>query len=114
MTDNELYLDDHPSFNPKYVSDLTKFVSGADILITDTTYFDPEYKTKVNWGHSCISKVVELADTAKVKSLHLFHHDPDQDDAAIDLKLSTAREALRARKSEVECVAPAEGGLYLL
>jgi len=114
VTDNELYLDDHPSFNPKYVSDLTKFVSGADILITDTTYFDPEYKTKVNWGHSCISKVVELADTAKVKSLHLFHHDPDQDDAAIDLKLSTAREALRARKSEVECVAPAEGGLYLL
>ena len=114
VTDNELYLDDHPSFNPKYVSDLTKFVSGADILITDTTYFDPEYKTKVEWGHSCISKVVELADTAKVKSLHLFHHDPDQDDAAIDLKLSTAREALRARKSEVECVAPAEGGLYLL
>lgn len=114
VTDNELYLDDHPSFNPKYVSDLTKFVSGADILITDTTYFDPEYKTKVDWGHSCISKVVELADTAKVKSLHLFHHDPDQDDAAIDLKLSTAREALRARKSEVECVAPAEGGLYLL
>lgn len=114
VTDNELYLDDHPSFNPKYVADLTKFVSGTDILITDTTYFDPEYKTKIDWGHSCVSKVVELADAAKVKSLHLFHHDPDQDDAAIDLKLSTAREAFRARKSEVECVAPAEGGLFLI
>jgi len=114
VTDNELYLDDHPSFNPKYVADLIKFVAGADILITDTTYFDAEYQTKVDWGHSCVSKVVELADTAEVKSLHLYHHDPDQDDAAIDRKLSTARDALMARKSKVECVAPAEGGVFLI
>jgi phosphoribosyl 1,2-cyclic phosphodiesterase/ActR/RegA family two-component response regulator len=112
VTDNELYLDDHPSFNPKYVADLTKFVAGADILITDTTYFDPEYKTKVDWGHSCISKVIELADAAQVKSLHLFHHDPDQDDNAIDRKLATAREALTVRNSAVECVAPGEGGIF--
>lgn len=114
VTDNELYLDDHPSFNPKYVADLIKFVSGADILITDTTYFDPEYKTKVDWGHSCISKVVELADAAGVKALHLFHHDPDQDDDAIDRKLATAREALAGRNSTVDCVAPAEGGIYYI
>lgn len=114
VTDNELYLDDHPSFNPKYVADLTRFVAGADILITDTTYFDQEYKTKVDWGHSCVSKVVELADTANVKSLHLFHHDPDQDDDAIDRKLATAREMLTARHSSVECIAPAEGGVFQL
>ena len=112
VTDNELYLDDHPSFNPKYVADLTRFVASADVLITDATYFDQEYKAKIDWGHSCISKVVELADAAQVKSLHLFHHDPDQDDTAIDRKLSTAREALAARKSMVECVAPAEGGIF--
>jgi phosphoribosyl 1,2-cyclic phosphodiesterase/ActR/RegA family two-component response regulator len=114
VTDNELYLDDHPSYNPKYVADLTKFVSDADVLITDTTYFDQEYKTKVDWGHSCVSKVVELADAAKVKSLHLFHHDPDQDDDAIDKKLALAREALFDRNSVVDCIAPAEGGVYFI
>ena len=112
VTDNELYLDDHPSFNPKYVADLTRFVSGADVLITDCTYFDQEYRGKVDWGHSSIGKVVELADAAQVKALHLFHHDPDQDDDAIDRKLATAREALSARKSSVECLAPAEGGIF--
>ena len=114
VTDNELYLDDHPSYNAKYVADLTKFVSNADVLITDTTYFDQEYKSKVDWGHSCVSKVVELADAAKVKSLHLFHHDPDQDDDAIDKKLALARDALSDRNSAIECIAPAEGGIFLI
>ena len=114
VTDNELYFDDHPSFNPKFVADLTRFVSGTDILITDCTYFDAEYRTKIDWGHSCVSKVVELAHAAKVKSLHLFHHDPDHDDAAIDRKLEAAKTALGAMNSSVECLAPAEGGVFLI
>lgn len=112
VTDNELYFDDHPSYNPKYVADLTRFVSGTDVLIVDCTYFDAEYRTKIDWGHSCVSKVVELAHAAQVKSLHLFHHDPDHDDAAIDRKLLAAKTALDAMNSSVECLAPAEGGVF--
>lgn len=109
ITDNELYLPDHPSYNQKYLNDLVQFVSGTDVLITDCTYTDAEYKTRVGWGHSCVTRVAEFAAAAKVKSLHLFHHDPDQDDDAIDRKFADVSSALKALGSEVVCLAPSEG-----
>mgnify|MGYP001988632328 FL=1 len=68
--------------------------------------------TKEGWGHSCISKVVNLADKAKVKQLFLFHHDPDQNDDAIDAKFATAKAMLKARKSKTKCLAPREGETF--
>ena len=53
--------------------------------------------------------VADLAARAEVKRLHLFHHDPDQNDDAIDAKLDEAREALVKLGSKVICEAPAEG-----
>jgi hypothetical protein len=44
-----------------------------------------------------------------VKRLHLFHHDPDQTDDDIDVKLREMREALARLGSSVACDAPAEG-----
>lgn len=112
ITDNEMYVETSSFYNPHYEKRLAEFVEGADVLITDTTYTDEEYMTKEGWGHSCISKVVNLADTAKVKTLYLFHHDPDQDDDAIDQKLATARSMLKARKSKTKCLAPREGEAF--
>lgn len=109
ITDNEFYLPDNPYYNPHYVDSLARFCDGADMLITDTTYTDAEYATKVGWGHSCVSQVAEFAHKANVKSLYLYHHDPDQDDDAIDAKLAAAKDALAALGSSVECVAPKEG-----
>jgi phosphoribosyl 1,2-cyclic phosphodiesterase len=109
ITDNEMYVETSDFYDSHYEKRLAKFVEGADVLITDSTYTDEEYLTKEGWGHSCISKVVNLADTARVKTLYLFHHDPDQDDAAIDRKLDTARAMLKARKSKTKCLAPREG-----
>lgn len=109
ITDQELYLDDSEFFDPYYEKTMADFIRGSDALITDSTYTDEEYKTKVNWGHSCISKVCELAHKGEVKHLHLFHHDPDQDDDHIDRKLSDAHEALKALGSSVVCTAPKEG-----
>ncbi|HJO75543.1 MAG TPA: response regulator [Rhodospirillales bacterium] len=109
ITDNEMYVETSDFYDNHYEKRLAKFVEGADVLITDSTYTDEEYLTKEGWGHSCISKVVNLADTARVKTLYLFHHDPDQDDAAIDRKLDTARAMLKARKSKTKCLAPREG-----
>jgi phosphoribosyl 1,2-cyclic phosphodiesterase len=68
----------------------------------------------VDWGHSCVSQVVELAARAEVKRLHLFHHDPDQTDADIDAKLREAREALDRRGAQLACDAPAEGSDLVL
>ncbi|HEX2565602.1 MAG TPA: response regulator [Burkholderiales bacterium] len=108
ITDNELYLPGDPRHNPRYFEQLANFVKQADLLITDATYRDSEYPAKVDWGHSCVSQVAELAARAQVKRLHLFHHDPDQTDDLIDLKLKEAREALARLGAKVECDAPAE------
>jgi CheY-like chemotaxis protein/ribonuclease BN (tRNA processing enzyme) len=109
ITDNELYPPGSPHYNSRYVEQLTAFVKDADLLITDTTYRDSEYPSKVDWGHSAVSQVAELAARAKVKRLHLFHHDPDQTDDAIDTKLAETRQALARLGADVNCDAPAEG-----
>ena len=114
ITDNELYLNESPSHNPHYETGLAAFVSGCDYLITDSTYTDEEYESKVGWGHSCVSKVVELAHAGRVKHLCLFHHDPDQDDDAIDAKFETASADLAELKSSTICLAPAEGTVFKL
>jgi len=112
ITDNEMYVETSSSYNPHYEKRLAEFVQGTDALITDCTYTDEEYATKEGWGHSCISKVANLADMAKVKNLYLFHHDPDQKDSDIDRKFDTAVKMLRARKSKTKCIAPKEGDSF--
>jgi CheY-like chemotaxis protein/ribonuclease BN (tRNA processing enzyme) len=114
ITDNELYLPSDRRHNPRYVEHLVDFVRDADLLITDTTYRDGEYGWKVDWGHSCVSQVAGLAARAQVKRLHLFHHDIDQTDDAIDLKLAEARQALARLGSKVQCDAPAEASTLVL
>jgi CheY-like chemotaxis protein/phosphoribosyl 1,2-cyclic phosphodiesterase len=109
ITDNELYLPGDSRHDTRYVERLADFVRGADVLITDTTYRDHEYPSKIDWGHSCVSMVADLAARAEVKRLHLFHHDPDQTDADIDAKLEETRSELARLGSKVVCEAPAEG-----
>ncbi len=108
ITDNELYLPTDEYYSADYVSRLADFVRETDLLITDSTYTDEEYASKVGWGHSCISRVVDLAHRAEVRTLALFHHDPDQDDDAIDAKLASAQDMLADLGSRSECLAPAE------
>ena len=112
ITDNEIYLESSEFFNPYYVKRLTKFIGDADVLITDCTYTDEEYLAKVGWGHSCISKVIQLAHEAQVKTLYLFHHDPDQNDKAIDNKLEIARNQLKKLGSKTQVIAPAAGQAF--
>jgi phosphoribosyl 1,2-cyclic phosphodiesterase/CheY-like chemotaxis protein len=109
ITDNELFHDGSEFHAPQYEQKLAEFCKDADVLITDTTYSDEEYETKVGWGHSCVSKVVELAHNANVEQLFLFHHDPDQDDADIDAKLETATAMLAKLGSSTRVIAPREG-----
>ena len=60
------------------------------------------------------SQVADLAARAKVKRLHLFHHDPDQNDEAIDQKTAEMRAALAKRGAEMACESPAEGSTLVL
>jgi len=114
VTDNESCPADSSFFNPEYDEKLVDFVRETDILITDCAYLDEEYMVKMGWGHSGTSEVALLAHTAKVGSLHLIHHDPAQDDAAIDRKLAQATEHLERLNSSVKCACPVERSSYVL
>ena len=114
ITDNEMFFAGQPGHNPSYIQRLADFCRGADALITDTTYTDAEYPTKIGWGHSSASQVADLAARAEVDTLYLFHHDPDQGDDDIDAKLEDVRTALTKLESEVKCLAPSEGDSFTL
>jgi phosphoribosyl 1,2-cyclic phosphodiesterase len=109
ITDNELYMENNPHYNLFELERLIEFVKETDVLVIDSTYTDAQYLQKIDWGHSCISQVVNVADKAKVKLLCLYHHDPEQTDDDIDAKLALAKKLLTERDSSTTCIAPREG-----
>jgi phosphoribosyl 1,2-cyclic phosphodiesterase len=113
ITDNELFPEESDMFSPSYIKRLTEFVKDADILIMDSTYFDEEYRQKMGWGHSSLSSVCNLAHQANVKEFFLFHHDPEQDDSALERKLAICQNKMRELQSSVK-VRLAEAELELV
>ena len=77
---------------------ILSLVEGADLMIYDSTYTDAEFPAKRSWGHSTWQEGVRLANAAQVKTLVLFHHDPDHDDAFMD---RVAAEAETARPGTI-------------
>jgi ribonuclease BN (tRNA processing enzyme) len=53
-------------------------------LIADGQYTEEEYSTKVGWGHTSISLLLEIASQSKVKQLAVFQHDPQHSDRFLD------------------------------
>ena len=43
-----------------------------------------DYARKRGWGHSYYMNTVNFAIEANVKTLFLFHHDPNDDDDMVD------------------------------
>ncbi|HUS24842.1 MAG TPA: response regulator [Candidatus Binatia bacterium] len=109
VSDNELYPKGTPYHDPPFRKRLIEFIQGARAVIADTTYTDAEYPAKMHWGHSPVSEVTAVAHEAGVDTLYLYHHDPDQDDAAIEAKLAAAQRHLATLKSSTRVEAPAEG-----
>ncbi len=109
ITDQELSAPEFSNYNANYISKMVSFLDGVDLLITDTTYTDAEYASKVRWGHSSVSQVVELAHRANVGRLCMVHHDPSQTDDDIDRKLEAGTDALARLGSGVVPTVPAEG-----
>ena len=94
--------------DPMYRKKLVNFVKGADTVIMDTTYTNEEYLSHTGWGHSCVEEVVNVAHEAEAKELCLFHHDPAQNDDAIDYKLEQAVSRLQELQSHTRVSAPHE------
>jgi ribonuclease BN (tRNA processing enzyme) len=114
MTHQEISPAAMKRHDPRYLDKISAFAQGADALITDCTYTDAEYLSKAGWGHSAVSDVVGWAHAAGVKTIYLYHHDPSQNDQAIDAKLALAQSQLGALKSSTHCIAPAETQRFIV
>jgi phosphoribosyl 1,2-cyclic phosphodiesterase len=74
-------------------NNVLRLIDRADVMIYDCTYTDEEYPAHKNWGHSTWQEGIRLANAAKVKTLVLFHHDPDHDDIFMDQVAAAAAKA---------------------
>ena len=89
-----VYATDNEPGVPGYDKNLLELADGADIFINDAQYSPAQLATdRKGWGHSSWREGVKVAREANVKTLVLFHHDPDSTDRVVDQLLRQAREA---------------------
>jgi len=75
-----------------YIDNAIDFFQDADLLIFDSQYTLEESLMKEDWGHSTAVVGVDIAVRANVKTLALFHHEPNYSDAFIrDLNQKACR-----------------------
>ncbi|MEO8450542.1 MAG: MBL fold metallo-hydrolase [Gemmatimonadota bacterium] len=87
---------------------LVRFLQDVSFLIHDAMYFDAQLSKRQGWGHSSAEEAVMLASEAGCRTLALFHHDPEHDDAAVDRLLDEARACAARLGASLEIIAAAE------
>ncbi|MDL2322022.1 MBL fold metallo-hydrolase [Desulfosarcina sp. OttesenSCG-928-B08] len=111
LTDNELGFV-HPNGLPAWV--YADFCENADLLIHDSEYTPEEYRRKRGWGHSSYTAVLDLALSAGVKQLGLFHLSPERTDDAMDAIVDTSRAIIADQEAEMDCFAVGQGMVFTL
>ena len=111
LTDNELGFQ-HPGGLGRL--DYVQFCRNADLLFHDAQYTDEEYKRTRGWGHSTYAQAIDLAIEAGVKSLVLFHHDPDRTDDDLDRQVERCRQRIEKAGAALQCEPAAEGMVFEL
>ena len=101
-------------FDPKYLAHASDqrhvaLLAGADILVHDTQYAARDLPAKTGWGHSTVEYAVDVALAGRVKTLVLFHHDPNRDDAGIDALIAAGEARVAASGLPLRVLAAAEG-----
>jgi ribonuclease BN (tRNA processing enzyme) len=68
---------------------LKEHARGADVMYRDGQFFRAEYDgyqgigvsagvPRMDWGHSCIEDVVDMAEECQIKATFIGHHDPNR------------------------------------
>lgn len=78
------YITDTEHVPGKLDENILGLIEGSDLVIYDSTYTEEEFPSKVGWGHSTWNEGVKLCREAGAKSMAIFHHDPEHDDAFMD------------------------------
>lgn len=100
VTDNEHV----PGQTDPNISD---FIEGADLVVYDAMYTDPELPSFAGFGHSTWEEGIRQCQANKARALALIHHRPLRTDAELDALGSEARDrwsgAFFARQGQ-ECI----------
>lgn len=100
ITDNELgYI--HPGGLD--AAAYAAFSAGADLLIHDGEYTPEEYKRFRTWGHSSYTDTLDLALSAGVGELGLYHLNQDRTDDEMDRIVAQCVEIIAGRQSPLKC-----------
>ena len=86
---------DHESGDTKTDNALRELAQQADIMVHDAQFDIGEALSRKGWGHSTWLDAVNNALAARVKTLVLFHHDPDRSDNELDAIGMRAAEVAR-------------------
>ena len=79
------------------------FVHKADVLIHDAQYTTSDYEqARQGFGHSTVEMATEVARTAQVEQLILFHHEPTYSDDQLDVMQAQARSQFPRTSSAYE------------
>ncbi|MGH9029634.1 MAG: MBL fold metallo-hydrolase [Acidimicrobiales bacterium] len=107
------YISDHcptelgpgPDGLGEYHDAALELVHECDLLFHDAQYTDEELPEKAYFGHASSGYAVRLAETAGVRHVALFHHDPwrtdDQVDAIVEGYRGRAVEVMGASEESV-------------
>jgi phosphoribosyl 1,2-cyclic phosphodiesterase/CheY-like chemotaxis protein len=91
-----------------------RFFADADLLIHDAQYTPEELAQRRGWGHSAWTDVLDLAVSARVKHLILFHHDPDHADSFLDGIRAAVLQRVAAMGATIACELAREGDLLVV
>ena len=97
-TDNEI---DPPYPKSIEFNDLIEQCRNADILIHDAQYIEDDMPLKHGWGHLLISQVTDLGQSANVKNLVYYHHDPERSDDELDIQFKNVTKILKENGGSV-------------
>ena len=90
FSDTELSILD-PKMSKKYKA----FLSGVDLLVTDSQFDLEDAQKFVGWGHSSISAFIDLLKDEKVKTMAIFHHNPQTKESYVDQIFKDAKKHLK-------------------
>ncbi len=91
-----------------------QFAEGASLLIHDCAYSRAVYESKRGWGHSTGACLAAVAAAAQVQRVLLFHHDPDNDDEAVQKVHDEFVAALTERNVTIASEPAREGATYFV
>ena len=96
---------DPKAFEKEFNNNLINFLENADVVVFDTHF--TEENLKADWGHSTPERALDFCNQAKVKTLVLFHHAPEDADSDVQAKVDSVFE--KGKQLGIDVFAAKEG-----